>query len=424
MRFLHTADMHLGTAFRSRSQVGRELQEALRRSFEDLATAAIERQVDMVLIAGDLFEANRVQDISLATRAGVLTTLGRLAEAGIPIFIAPGNHDPITPAGVYRQLQWPGRAVIFDSLEPRAVKVEKTNPPTVVHGVAHTSSRIGDNLVRRIEANDDGRFHIALVHCNVQGRVGAEQEENYAPCESSDFLGRGIGYWALGHLHAPDVVVEQDDPPTVAAYCGCLCGLGYGDLGPRGCYFVTVGEDRTIQREFLPIGRVRWEELQIQPKPEDDVDAIEMGVRRHVQSLSLGDRQCCLRVKLSGRSQLFGRHEDAEWDEQADRLREELGLLDMQFDLQLRPAIDWDHYADRPHILGELIRTYREMVLPDGGVDAGALNDVLDDESLRRPEAEYRRMTEDQALGYRRRVLDRAMDLLIQRFVAGGPEPS
>lgn len=415
-KFIHAGDVHLGTTFHSRPELGRELQEALRRSVEDLATVAIEREVDLVLIAGDLFEVSGSGGLSLAMRSTVLDTFRRLTEAGIKTFIAPGNHDPITPAGVYRQLIWPNDVTIFESVEPRAVDIDDTDPPTTVHGVGHTSSRTSSNLVQRIKADDDGRFHIGLVHCNVQDHVGAESQENYAPCVRGDFVGRGIGYWALGHLHAPDVVAETDDPSMVAAYCGCLCGLGYGDLGPRGCSLITVHADRSIERGFLPIGRLRWEQLDVQPAPDADVDAILAAVRRHVESLSLGDHQCCLRVRLTGPSDLFGRHEDQEWHEQAEILTEELGLLDVEIDVRFRPTINLADYADQPHILGELIRTYREMITADGGLGADALKDVLAGETLRRPSASHRKMTDDQEADYQRRVLDRAMDVLVEAF--------
>lgn len=421
MRFIHASDLHLGTTFHSRPEVGRELQDALRRSLEDLATTAIDLRVDLVLIAGDMFEVARASNLSLSMRASVLAAFGRLSEAGIMTFIAPGNHDPITPASVYRQLSRPERVVIFDSVEPRTVDID-TDPPVTVHGVGHTSSRTGANLVERITAAGDGRFHIGLVHCNVQDYVGAEQDENYGPCHRSDFLGKGIGYWAIGHIHNPGVVAESADPPMMAIYPGCLCGLGYGDLGPRGCELITVGEDRSIQREFLPIGRVQWEQLDLQPESDADVDVIAAAVRRHVESLSLGDRQCCLRVRLRGQSSLFGRYDAHEWQELAEILREELGLLDVQIDERFRPAIDIAEYADQPHILGELIRTYREMITEDGGVDADVLGDVLAGAELRRPNATHRKMSDQEEAEYRRAVLDRAMDVLAEAFVGGGKD--
>ncbi|MBN1346851.1 MAG: DNA repair exonuclease [Phycisphaerae bacterium] len=417
MRFLHAADIHLGTTFRSRPEVGRRLQDALRLSFEDLATVAVERQVDFVLIAGDLFEASRAENLSLTVRAAVAGVFKRLDEAGIPTFVAPGNHDPMTPAGVYREMTWPEGVTIFDSAGPRSVAIETTSPKATIHSVAHTSAATTTNLVERIRGDDDGRFHIGLVHCNVQDYAGSSQDENYAPCQRSDLVGRGIHYWALGHIHAPGVVIESEHPPMVAAYCGCLCGLGYGDLGPRGCTLVTVDEDLTIHREFAPIGRIRWELLERELGPEDDVDAVQTAVRRHVESLGLGDRLCCLRVRLTGRTRLFGRHDDEEWREHAEVLRDELGLLDLEFDRQLRPVVSMDDYADQPHILGELIRTYREMTAAGEGVEASALADVLGEESLRFPEADPRKMDAEEVGRYRRRVLDRAMDVLVDAFV-------
>lgn len=416
MRFLHIGDVHLGTTFRSRPEVVGKLADALRRSVEDIVDIAAEHEVDAVLIAGDLFESAKVDDLSLAVRGSVITTFQRLGKAGVRVFIAPGNHDPMTPASVYRRLNWPDAVHLFESTEPEAVDLDIGGTGVTVHGVAHTTSSTGTNLVERIRADRDGRVHLALVHCNVQDRVGAEQEENYAPCVRADFPDKGIHYWALGHIHAPEVVHESVDPPTVAAYCGCLCGLGYGDLGPRGCTLVTVEQDHTVRREFLPTARLRWEELTIALEPDDDADRIPSAVRAHVESLSLGDVRCCLRVRLTGRSRLFREFTDEEWQEQAEILRKDLGLLDLEFHRELRPPADIDDYADQPHILGELIGVYRSMLETDDETMSRKLQDVLGEESLRRIEAEHRRLDDDETASYRRGVLERAMDELLDAF--------
>jgi len=416
VRILHAADIHLGTSFRSRPEIGRQLQEALRRSFDDMATAAIDRCVHAVLLAGDLFETPATRDLSLTLRSSVQATLERLNKAKIAVFIAPGNHDPITPGSLYRQWSWPDNVTFFDSIEPRAVQLIDTQPPITIHGVGHTNSKVGANLVERFRTGEDGRFHVAVIHCNVQDRMRDERHENYAPCLTGDFAGRGIHYWALGHIHAPALVVHQTHPSLMAVYPGCLCGLGFGDLGPRGCTLITIADDFSIQHEFLPIGRVQWEDCDIRAEPEDDVDAILARIRRHIESLDLGARSCCLRIRLVGRCRAYGSHDPSQWDEHAGELRDEHGFIDVSIEPRLQPMIDRDAYADRPHILGELVRLCREKTTPNGTVSAEALNDILGDELLRRTESDQPNMDESQQADYRKQVLNEAMDILLEEF--------
>ncbi len=82
----------------------------------------------------------------------------------------------------------------------------------------------------------------------------------------------------------------------------------------------------------------------------------------------------------------------------------------------MRPPADIDDYADQPHILGELIGVYRSMLETDDETMSRKLQDVLGEESLRRIEAEHRRLDDDETASYRRGVLERAMDELLDAF--------
>src|SRR5690606_715273 len=86
------SDLHL-SAETAGLTAGVDELEALRQV---LATAQHAR-ADVVLLAGDIFDHNR-QPLALLDRAARL-----LAEAGRPVVILPGNHDPLTPESVYRR---------------------------------------------------------------------------------------------------------------------------------------------------------------------------------------------------------------------------------------------------------------------------------------------------------------------------------
>ena len=91
-RFIHIADVHLDTPFASRSEALRErLREAAREAFRRAADLAISQKVDAFLIAGDLFDGDR---LSFATERFLLQQLDRLHEGGVSVYYACGNHDP------------------------------------------------------------------------------------------------------------------------------------------------------------------------------------------------------------------------------------------------------------------------------------------------------------------------------------------
>src|SRR6202142_4739785 len=90
LRLLHTADLHLGarhTDLGERAAVLRERQFAAFKTSVELAMA---EQVDIFLIAGDLFDSNTQPRRSVER---VAAELGRLARAGIRTVVIPGTHD-------------------------------------------------------------------------------------------------------------------------------------------------------------------------------------------------------------------------------------------------------------------------------------------------------------------------------------------
>ena len=98
-RFLHTADLHLGTPF---SGLAKQLpQEWLRRvqaasykAFDRIVDIALEERVDFVTVAGDLFDSTRVP---MAVQFELARGFERLRGADIRVFVSHGNHDPSTP---------------------------------------------------------------------------------------------------------------------------------------------------------------------------------------------------------------------------------------------------------------------------------------------------------------------------------------
>ncbi|MGD8873441.1 MAG: DNA repair exonuclease, partial [Gemmatimonadota bacterium] len=105
MRFLHVADVHLDTSFAGRSEsVRRRLREASREAFRRAVDLAIREEVHAFLIAGDLFDGER---LSFTTERFLLDQASRLADHGITVVYATGNHDPGAPGAGPRSLAWP-----------------------------------------------------------------------------------------------------------------------------------------------------------------------------------------------------------------------------------------------------------------------------------------------------------------------------
>src|SRR5262245_51408417 len=118
IRFLHAADLHLGLRVtRFEESACNRIGEARFEAVENLCTAAAERQVDFLLIAGDVFDDHSVSR-PIAERAFAV-----LEAAPCPVYIIPGNHDPLTPGGVWDREPW------ANSLATRQIRLLRERVP-------------------------------------------------------------------------------------------------------------------------------------------------------------------------------------------------------------------------------------------------------------------------------------------------------
>lgn len=418
MRFVHAGDIHLGAGFRSRPEIGEQLQARHRQAWDELVRYAITQEVDALLIAGDLLDTSDPDRLSWAAESAVVRGLRRLAERDIPVFVAAGNHDPADAKSAYRRIELPENVTLFDATSPRMVTLTPTDPEVVIHGVGFDAPDVRDNLARRFDAARDGKFHIALMHAQVTGVSGSDRHGSYAECSASDLRSRGIHYWALGHIHQPTSVLDEPSGPLVARYSGSLFPLDVSESGVKGCWLVDVDADRHVRASFVPLASVRWEQIRFEVSPDDDVAAVETRIGDQITAINPGGGDLCLRLTLTGRSQLAG--DDDRWADLLRAIKNEHRLLHLEVRSELRPAINLDAFADEPHVLGQLITRYR------GSADRPErlVQQVLgDDAALLRPVCDDRELTGDALIEYQRDVLERAMDVLTGRLVDAAELP-
>ena len=114
LRILHTGDVHLDSPFSGLDPSFAEVRRnELRAAFTSMLHYAKCEKVDMILIAGDLFDAQFV------TRETLALIKREFESVRCPIVISPGNHDCVSESGVWRRGVFPDNTYIFtkDSLE-------------------------------------------------------------------------------------------------------------------------------------------------------------------------------------------------------------------------------------------------------------------------------------------------------------------
>ena len=271
-RFIHAADPHLdsplqGLELHEGAPVG-VLRGATRRAFGNLVDLAIEEAVDFVVIAGDLYDGDW-KDYS--TGLFFRSQMVRLQAKGIPVYLIAGNHDAASV--VSKKLSLPENVHVFSTRTTESVEVP--GQPVVIHGRGFPHRAVPENLDKDYPPAVAGRFNLGLLHTSLTGRP---EHDTYAPCSEQDLRSKGYGYWALGHIHQPEVISE--DPWIV--FAGNCQGRHAREAGPRGCRLVTVNDALEVERaDWQPLDVVRWQVLEVDLTGVED-ESVEAGrkVRR------------------------------------------------------------------------------------------------------------------------------------------------
>lgn len=298
-RFIHTGDIHLDSPLKGLSgQQGAaadRIRTATRVALDNLVGQALEEQVDFMLIAGDLYDGDW-RDYQ--TGLFFVKQMGRLAHAGIPVFLLYGNHD--AESQITRRLSLPANVSVFAARKPETFRLKHLD--VALHGQSFRQRNVTDNLVTAYPAPIAGCFNIGILHTGLGGMQG---HANYAPCAIEDLINKGYDYWALAHVHQAAVLNER---PHVV-FCGNLQGRHIRESGPKGASLVAVEDGQIEAISPLHVDCVRWIHL---PVPvgscnasTDAIDCVRAAIEDAVARDAQGRLLAC-RIELTGRTNLHG----------------------------------------------------------------------------------------------------------------------
>lgn len=292
MRFIHCADIHLDSPFvglAARPDAPRDtLRDATRRAFSALVDHAIREQVDFVVIAGDLYDG-KWKDYT--TGLFFVAEMGRLARAGIPVFVLHGNHD--AESQITRKLTLPGNVRVFGARKPETFTLDGLG--VALHGQSFATRAVTDNLAAAYPQPVAGAFNIGVLHTAIEGTA---EHAPYAPCRLGELTARGYDYWALGHVHARAVLSEH---PHIV-FPGNLQGRSIRETGPKGFDLVTVTDGRVADVRPVAVDTVRWTRVAVDVGGAEDFEAVLARLRPAIGAAvdAAEGRVSALRLVLRG----------------------------------------------------------------------------------------------------------------------------
>jgi DNA repair protein SbcD/Mre11 len=318
LRILHTADVHLGARHADLGEQASAQRERQFSAFKATIDLAIESRVDLLLIAGDLFDSNTQPRRSVER---VAAELRRLADARIRTVIVPGTHDVHDRSSIYRAYDLPALAGVGPDddwvtvLDPDRSDVHLPACDVVVHGPCFATKRAPHSPLRDLDVRGDTRatWHVGLLHAalSIPGRTDGDE----VVVTKEEIAATNLDYLALGHWHS---VQQGKAGDVVWAYAGAPEPVALDQDRAGNVLEVTLeeaGGKRRVQVTERTVGRTRFERLELdagtldsQPAlveqllaradPDLVLDVRLVGVRPDTLDLDVGEVESQLRPKF------------------------------------------------------------------------------------------------------------------------------
>ncbi|MEM5584669.1 metallophosphoesterase [Roseibium sp. AS2] len=247
MRLLVSADIHLGSPIRSAAMrnpdLGDHLKQASRDTFIRIVDLAISENVEVLVLAGDIFDNDQPD---LKSRAFLISQLARAADAGVPTVLIRGNHDALLDHRAH------------GNLGPNIHLLHKNEPSVEIggvwfHGLSFDTAHVSKSFLPDYPAPVTGRKNVGLMHTSLDGSPG---HDPYAPCSEHDLLAHGYDLWCLGHIHAP---FERSSGSVLAVMPGIPQPRYFGERTGGTVTIVELGDGKPAF-ERHQVGHLRFVE--------------------------------------------------------------------------------------------------------------------------------------------------------------------
>ncbi len=295
-QFIHAADLHIDSPLTGLERYPGapvdQIRSATRRAFDNMVEFALDSNVSLILISGDLYDGDWPD---YNTGLYFVERMHRLNSADIPVCIISGNHD--AQSRITKQLRLPGNVAVLRTDKPETVVFEKLN--CAVHGQGFATQAVKEDISKDYPDAVPNMINIGMLHTCLDGKPG---HANYAPCTLKGLIAKGYDYWALGHVHQREVL--HRDPWIV--FPGNIQGRHIRESGPKGCTLVTVESSGIHSVEAVALDVFRWQQCRLDIGNYQELEKLYDAIQRqiHVQAQSTEGRPLAVRVAIEGRGNL------------------------------------------------------------------------------------------------------------------------
>ncbi len=277
VRLLHTADVHLGAKFLGLGDKGAAQREQIRASFRKLISQAITENVDIVLIAGDLFDANQQPRMNVDL---VVEQFGLLAANNIPVCLIPGTHDCFDSSSIYKKVDLAERCPNLTLFTDQGWNYEEfPSLGLTIYGKPNCSNRSYNSPLEGLKRSSESQYHVAMAHgsLNIPGAIA---DDDYV-FTADEIQSSGMQYVALGHWHRPYACSNKG---VIAWYSGPPEIISMDQKEPGSVLIVTILDSGRVEVEARQIGLHCCDELEIDLSDLEDSSELRSKIAQGAKS--------------------------------------------------------------------------------------------------------------------------------------------
>ena len=348
IRILHTGDVHLDSPFSGLDVRRAETRKnELRAAFVTMMSWAKKNAIDIILIAGDLFDCDYV------TRETIGLIVREAKNSTAEIFICAGNHDPISSSSVYsKEGIFPKNVHIFRSESLEKVSIDRLGVD--VYGYSFVSKYLYENPAAGRTVDDPTRFNILVGHADNRS-----PDSPYCPVNEEIIRNFGADYSAFAHIH--NAAEPRKIGSAVWAFCGCLEGRDFAERGPKGALLVEgekEGGETKISARRLRFSKRRYETGELSVDGAVSRDEIVEKINSYIAEKEYGE-ETLLSLTLTGRvtSSLVINTEDI--------ASEISGLFFFELTDATRPGEDASELSADGTVRGQFFRELEALIASD-----------------------------------------------------------
>lgn len=298
VKFIHAADLHLDSPFIGLKALPDFIWNAIYLStfsaLTSIVDSAIQKNVDFVCLVGDIYDND---ERSVKAQAYLRNEMERLNELKIPVYLLHGNHDYIDNTGLH--LDMPENVILFNETVETKWFTTKENEQIAITGFSYDKRWILERKIKDYpEKHPRATYHIGLLHGFSEGLDS--EHGNYAPFTLSELRSKKYDYWALGHIHKRQQLVEN--PPII--YPGNTQGRSSKESGEKGFELVNLAESG-VTTKFCSTAAIQWETIELSVKEMKNLDEVYKALKTTIKeqkndryslflSIRLIDSECLL----------------------------------------------------------------------------------------------------------------------------------